>query len=75
MPLNIFEDSVDALLDSIKQSPKAHGVFEIMVAGEIELNNFEHALREGVRLSEAVVNELQTLSAEYGVPFDCRCDK
>lgn len=75
MPLNIFEDSVDELIDSIKQSPKAPGVSEIMIAGEIELNNFERALREGVQLSEAVVKELQALSIEYGVPFDCGCDQ
>lgn len=72
MPLNIFEDRVDELLDSIKGSPKAPGVSEIMIAGEIEKNNYEVALNEGVVLSETVVKELLSLSEEYGIPFDCK---
>ena len=71
MPLNMFKDSVDSLINSIKQSPKAPGVSEIMIAGEIEQNNYENALGEGVELSEVVVGELIELSTKLGVPFDC----
>lgn len=73
MPLSIFKNRVDELFDSIKQSPKAPGVSEIMIAGEIELNNLKNALKYGVELSEAIVKELTALSTEYGVPFDCEC--
>lgn len=73
MPLDVFKDRVDELFDSIKNSPKAPGVSEIMIPGEIELNKYEHALKEGVQLSEAVIKELKALSIEYGIPFDCEC--
>ncbi|MDF2677067.1 MAG: Malate/L-lactate dehydrogenase [Bacillota bacterium] len=71
IPIDIFKENVDELFDSIKQSPKAPGVSEIMIAGEIEFNNYEQASKEGVQLSEAVVAELLVLSTEYGVPFEC----
>lgn len=71
MPIDIFKESVDQLFDSIKKSPKAPGVYDIMIAGEIEFNNYEKALKEGVQLSDAIVAELLDLSTEYGVPFEC----
>lgn len=71
MPIDIFKENVDQLFDSIKQSPKAPGVSDIMIAGEIEFNNYEHAIKEGVQLSDAVVAELLDLSTEYDVPFEC----
>lgn len=73
MPLDVFKDKVDELFDSIKNSPKAPGVSEIMIPGEIELIKYESSLKEGVQLSEAVIKELEALSIEYGVPFDCEC--
>lgn len=71
MPLAAFQESVDTLFDQIKAVPKAQGVSEIMIPGEIEYNNFERAQREGISLSDAVVKELVELSAQYKVPFDC----
>jgi LDH2 family malate/lactate/ureidoglycolate dehydrogenase len=71
MPLDTFKDSVDNLINSIKESPKAPGVSEIFIAGEIERNNYEKALREGVELSEIIVDELIELSTKYDVPFNC----
>jgi len=73
MPLDVFKDGVDELFDSIKNSPKAPDVSEIMIPGEIELNKYECALKEGIRLSETVVKELKALSDEYCIPFDCEC--
>lgn len=71
MPLNTFKESVDSLIKSIKESPKAPGVSEIFIAGEIERNKYEKALREGVELSEIIVGELIELGKKYNVPFNC----
>lgn len=71
MQIDLFKDSVDNLMDSIKASPKAEGVSEIMIPGEIEFNNYSNAEKTGVSLSQAVVQELVALSEQYCVPFNC----
>lgn len=73
MQADMFKDSVDSLLDSIKASPKAEGVAEIMIPGEIEYNNYDAAEKNGVSLSQAIVKELLALGEQYGVSFNCEC--
>ena len=71
LPMEQFAASVEALFTSIKESPKAAGVDEIFIPGEIELRRMERAREEGLTFSPAVLKELEELSAETGVPFDC----
>jgi len=71
MPVKEFVAKVDELFAELKSQPKAEGVEEIMIPGEIELNNYRRAQEKGVELPPAVVAELKVLSEEYGVPFDC----
>lgn len=71
MPLAEFKESVDALFESMKESPAAAGVKEIFIPGEIEYNNMLEAEARGVVLSDAIAAELSQLGQVYGVPFAC----
>lgn len=71
LPMEQFAASVEALFKSIKDSPKADGCEEIFIPGEIELRRMEKASETGVAIPPAVLKELEELSAETGVPFDC----
>ena len=53
----------------MKNAEKADGVEEIFVAGEIEQRKYEKALKEGVDISDVVINELRSIGEETGVPF------
>ena len=69
--LNRFENSVDSLITSMKESPKAAGVDEIFVAGEIENRKQKTSQAEGVNISDAVIRELREVSEMSGIPFEC----
>ena len=71
LPAELFGNRVDGLYDTLKAAPKAEGVEEIMIPGEIEFNRYEQASREGITLPAAVVAELVALSQHYQIPFDC----
>lgn len=67
MDVELFKSRVDDLFDSIKACPKAEGVDNIMIPGEIEATKFEQAQREGVSVSQAVYQELVAVSEHYSV--------
>lgn len=60
---------VDEMIKQIKISPKAKGVKEIFIPGEIEFITMKKREEEGIPLSIAVVNDLKCLGEQYGVPF------
>lgn len=65
-----FAERVSAMANDIKNTPKAEGVAEIFMPGEIELKKQCAAAKEGIELSDAVIRELMELSKECSVPFD-----
>lgn len=67
--LDVLKSRVDTLFDSMKACPRADGTAEIMIPGEIEYNNYDRALAEGISLSPAVEQELQAAAVHYGVDF------
>ena len=67
--LEVLKSRVDTLFDSMKACPRADGTAEIMIPGEIEYNNYDRALAEGISLSPAVEQELQAAAVHYGVDF------
>ena len=62
---------MDSLITSMKESPKAAGVDEIFVAGEIENRKQKTSQAEGVNISDAVIRELREVSEMSGIPFEC----
>lgn len=67
LPLEEFKKRTDEILDRIKNSPKAEGVNEIFIPGEIEKNNMKRAQDSGIELGNNVYADLVALANEYGV--------
>lgn len=68
IPLELFTERVDAMLDRIKNSPKAEGTEEIFIPGEIEQRNTVSANESGIEIGTGVYADLIALAEEYGVP-------
>ena len=69
IPLEDFIKKVDWMVKEIKNSPTAEGVREIFVPGEIEHRVEAERKREGIPVSEQVLEDLQKLSKDYQVPL------
>ena len=65
-----FKQDMDALLSSLKNSPKAAGENRIYIHGEKEFENADRSDRDGIPLSAVTVSTLQKSGEEYDVPFD-----
>lgn len=65
-PLEQFRATVDGLVDSVKSVPKAPGVEEILVPGEIEWRTREHRLSVGLEVSDAAWERMVEAGREYG---------
>ena len=67
--MDSFEDATAQLFGAVKDSPKASGVEEIFIPGEIERRNYLKAEKEGVAISPAVEKELLALAEATGIAF------
>jgi LDH2 family malate/lactate/ureidoglycolate dehydrogenase len=67
MPTEYFTSRVDQYFDEIKAEPKAPGVEEILIPGEIEHRNTLQRMREGIELPAVVENELTSWGKRYGI--------
>lgn len=70
VPLEDFKNRVDKLVKSVKNSPKAEGVKEILIPGEPESNERERRLRDGVPISEKAWQPLMQACKEYGLDVE-----
>lgn len=66
-----FHESVSTLFDEMKASPKAAGVPEILIPGEIEDRKFALAETAGLDFSDTVAAELREVAGSLGLVFDC----
>ncbi|MFX0198853.1 MAG: Ldh family oxidoreductase [Candidatus Hodarchaeota archaeon] len=60
--LEQFKTRIDDLIKKIKNSPKLEGVQKIYLPGEIEFENEEKSLKEGIALPKQVIEELEKLA-------------
>ena len=67
--IDVFKNSVDSLFDSMKACPKAQGVEDIKIPGEIENEKAFKAKENGIELSDAVAEELKKLADHYELEF------
>jgi LDH2 family malate/lactate/ureidoglycolate dehydrogenase len=69
--LDAFKANVDDFIDGVKGLPKADGVDQIFVPGEIEDNFNDERAITGIPLPEGTVEKLRKISVEFGVtlPF------
>jgi LDH2 family malate/lactate/ureidoglycolate dehydrogenase len=61
LPLDDFKREVTALIDRIKNVPRAPGVAEIRIPGERAFRSRERLLREGIEVDRAVFDALAAL--------------
>jgi LDH2 family malate/lactate/ureidoglycolate dehydrogenase len=70
MPVEQFKQRMDQMIEEIKSSPKAAGVEEIFLPGEIEYNTEEKRKAEGIFLSKEVYEDLMQVGEQYGVDIN-----
>ena len=64
MPADQFKTRVDNLIEIVKCSPKAPGVSEILLPGEIEFAEEKRRLEEGIPIKEKIWQNLTNLLNE-----------
>ncbi|MDR3077916.1 MAG: Ldh family oxidoreductase [Planctomycetota bacterium] len=71
VPIDVFRERVDGILDEFKNCPPAKGTDEVMIPGEIEHRKFVDSRLNGIELADNIVAELRGLAAQYGIrdPF------
>lgn len=69
-PAEEFKRDMDALLDQLKDAPKAVGQDRIYIHGEKEFELYDYYSENGVPLMSEVVNMLKQTGEQVGVPFD-----
>jgi LDH2 family malate/lactate/ureidoglycolate dehydrogenase len=67
MPIELFKERMDQYIREIKAEPKAVGVKEILIPGEIEHRLSEERKKSGIQLSINVVKELEQIGKSYGI--------
>ena len=70
-PLMDFKDSMDGMIDILKNSPIATGRDEILIAGEKEFELAKYNKEHGVPLIKPIVDDMRKEGLSVGVPFDC----
>ncbi|MGI6574862.1 MAG: Ldh family oxidoreductase [bacterium] len=66
-PVAQFKSTMDQLITNIKNSPRAEGVKEIFLPGEIEFLKAKEREEKGITLNPVVVQNLLKLAKEVGV--------
>lgn len=69
LPLPVFQARMDQALGELRACPPAEGSRGVLIPGDIERNERERRLREGIPLPDAVIADFQQLSADFGVPM------
>jgi LDH2 family malate/lactate/ureidoglycolate dehydrogenase len=67
IPVDAFKNRMDDYIRSIKSEPKAPGVEEIMIPGEIEHRQTLRRKAEGLELSSKAAQELAEIGERYGL--------
>ncbi|ADC52298.1 putative malate/L-lactate dehydrogenase (plasmid) [Alkalihalophilus pseudofirmus OF4] len=70
MPAESFKNRVDQMIDEIKTSPKAEGVEEIFLPGEIEFNTEKERLSRGINLGKEVYESIKLVGKEARVNIE-----
>jgi LDH2 family malate/lactate/ureidoglycolate dehydrogenase len=64
-----YKTHVDDLIDGLKGLPKAEGVQEILVPGELEDNVSDQRLREGIPLPSGTLRKLRSVAERLDIPL------
>lgn len=70
MEIEEFKEKIDEYIYSIRGSKKVPGNDRIYLPGEIEYNNTMTNKKNGIKLENALVEEIRELSNSFGINFD-----
>lgn len=68
-PVNEFKERIELMRQEIKSLPKAKGVDEILLPGELEFRRYVENKRNGLQLSPEVVRELREVGELLSIKF------
>lgn len=68
MSIEEFKKRLDQMIREIREVPKLEDVEKILLPGEIEFQNSLEREKNGVPITEEVMNELIRVAQRYGVP-------
>lgn len=66
-PLTEFLRAMEGMIGDLKSTPRAEGVEEIWMPGEMEMRRREERLRDGFPVSRVVLEEVRAMGVEFGV--------
>ena len=67
--IETYKEHIDTLIDCLKSLPKADGVDEIFVPGELEDRCYDERIQNGIPLPEGTVSRLLEVAERFGVEF------
>lgn len=67
VPFEEFTERVTRLIETIKSSPKAEGVKEILIPGEPECREKEKRIKEGIFIEDTTWKEILEIARELGL--------
>ncbi|MBM7570211.1 Ldh family oxidoreductase [Aquibacillus albus] len=70
MQLKTFKQRMDMYIEDIKSEPKADGVEEILIPGEIESRRELELKENGIELPQKVAEELNEIGKRYGLSLE-----
>ena len=70
LPLEEFQNGLDHMIGVYHNLPKAKGVNNITIPGELEWALEQERLKNGIPLDEEVIQTLKDLSKEFKVDYD-----
>lgn len=68
-PASEFLQAMDGMIAELKCTPRAEGVEDIWMPGEMERRRREERLRDGLPVSRVVLEEVRAVGAEFGVKW------
>jgi len=68
-PVPVFLQAMDGMIADLKDTPRAEGVEEIWMPGEMERRRREERQRDGFPVSRVVLDEVRAVGAEFGVTW------
>ena len=69
LDIDSFKERIDGFFEEMKACPPAKGFDRVYIPGEIEYLRSEEAKKNGIKLGDAVIEDLKSLGEEYGVKF------
>ncbi|RMF85955.1 MAG: Ldh family oxidoreductase [Nitrospinota bacterium] len=64
-----YKDHIDKVIDGLKALPKADGVKEILVPGEVEDQVYQDRIQHGIPLPEGTVRNLRRVAERFHLPL------